>query len=52
MSAEQKLFLKMLNDCQKYSLAINARGGPFPTEPIQRILFCYSLCLLDEARLM
>jgi hypothetical protein len=29
---DQKLFLKMLDDCQKYSLAINAKGTTFPTE--------------------
>ena len=34
-SAEnKKLFLKMLNNCQKYALAINAKGIPFPTEPL------------------
>ena len=35
MSEEDKeLFLKMLNDCQKYSLAINAKETPFLTEPL------------------
>ena len=29
---DRKLFLKMLNDCQKYALAINANETPFPTE--------------------
>ena len=24
----------MLNDCEKYALAINAKGKPFPTEPL------------------
>ena len=24
----------MLNDCQKFALAINARETPFPTEPL------------------
>ncbi len=28
---DRKLFLKMLNDCQKYALAINAKETPFPT---------------------
>ena len=28
---DRKLFLKMLNDCQKYALAINAKEPPFPT---------------------
>ncbi|HEY9387585.1 MAG TPA: hypothetical protein VIP70_11140 [Nitrososphaeraceae archaeon] len=31
---DRKLFLKMLNDCRKYALAINAKGAPFPTEPL------------------
>ena len=31
---DRELFLKMLNDCQKYALAINAKGTPFPTEPL------------------
>ena len=31
---DKNLFLTMLNDCQKYALAINAKGMPFPTEPL------------------
>jgi hypothetical protein len=31
---DKKLFLKMLEGCQKYALAINAKGKPFPTEPL------------------
>jgi hypothetical protein len=31
---DRKLFLKMLDGCQKYALAINAKGRPFPTEPL------------------
>jgi hypothetical protein len=31
---DKKLFLKMLNDCLKYAIAINAKGAPFPTEPL------------------
>ena len=31
---DKKLFLKMLNDRYKYSTAINAKGQPFPTEPL------------------
>ena len=31
---DKKLFLKMLNDCFKYAVAINAKGKPFPTEPL------------------
>jgi hypothetical protein len=30
---DKKLFLEMLEKCQKYSVAINAKGRPFPTEP-------------------
>jgi hypothetical protein len=31
---DKKLFLKMLESCQKYAVAINAKGRPFPTEPL------------------
>jgi hypothetical protein len=31
---DKKLFLEMLDKCQKYALAINAKGGPFPSEPL------------------
>ena len=31
---DKKLFLEMLNDCQKYALSVNAKGKPFPTEPM------------------
>jgi hypothetical protein len=31
---DKKLFLEMLEKCQKYALAINAKGRPFPTEPL------------------
>jgi hypothetical protein len=31
---DKKLFLDMLQKCQKYSVAINAKGKPFPTEPL------------------
>ena len=31
---DKNLFLTMLNDCQKYALAINVKGMPFPTEPL------------------
>ena len=37
---EREIFTKMLNDCYKYSTAINAKGVPFPTEPlIMALLF-------------
>ena len=31
---DKKLFLEMLEKYQKYSIAINAKGKPFPTEPL------------------
>ncbi len=31
---DREIFIKMLNDCYKYSKAINAKGRPFPTEPV------------------
>jgi hypothetical protein len=35
---DKNLFLTMLNDCQKYALAINAKEMPFPTEPLIKAL--------------
>ncbi len=31
---DRKLFHKMLNDCQKYALAINAKEIPFQTKAL------------------
>jgi len=31
---DRELFEKMLNDCYKYSAAINAKGKPFPAEQL------------------
>jgi hypothetical protein len=31
---DKKLYLEMLVKCQKYSVAINAKGRPFPSEPL------------------
>jgi hypothetical protein len=31
---DKKLFLDMLEKCQKYAVAIYAKGRPFPTEPL------------------
>jgi hypothetical protein len=31
---DRQLFEKMLNDCYKYATAINAKGEPFPAEPL------------------
>lgn len=30
----RELFISMLNDCYKYAAAINAKGEPFPVEPL------------------
>jgi hypothetical protein len=31
---DRKTFMKVLNDCYKYSKAINVKGEPFPTESL------------------
>jgi hypothetical protein len=31
---DRELFEKMLNDCYNYAAAINAKGQPFPAEPL------------------
>jgi hypothetical protein len=31
---DRKVFMEMLNNCYKYAKAINAKGRPFPTEPV------------------
>ena len=31
---DRELFEKMLNDCYNYAAAINAKGQPFPSEPL------------------
>jgi hypothetical protein len=31
---DKKLFLDMFQKCRKYSIAINAKGKPFPSEPL------------------
>ena len=39
-SNDKKLFMKMLNECYKYASAVNAKGEPFPSEPlIMALLF-------------
>jgi hypothetical protein len=35
---DRKTFMKMLNECYKYSKAINAKGHPFPSEPVIMVL--------------
>jgi hypothetical protein len=44
---DKKLFLKMLNDCHKYAVAINAKGEPFPTEPLIMALLLSQHKLID-----
>ena len=34
LEEDKNLFLTMLNDCQKYALAINVKETPFSTEPL------------------
>jgi hypothetical protein len=31
---DRKVFMEMFNNCYKYAKAINAKGRPFPTEPV------------------
>jgi hypothetical protein len=33
-SEDKELFMKMLNGCYEYASAINAKGEPFPSEPL------------------
>lgn len=33
-SEDRRLFLQILNDCHRYSNAINAKGEPFPSEAL------------------
>jgi hypothetical protein len=35
---DRELFEKMFNDCYKYAAAINAKGEPFPSEPLTMAL--------------
>ena len=37
-SEDRELFMKILNDCYKYANAINAKGAPFPSEPLIMVL--------------
>jgi len=39
---DRELFNNMLNDCYKYAAAINAKGQPFPTEPLIMALLLLS----------
>ena len=41
-SEDRDLFSDMLNDCYKYAAAINAKGQPFPAEPLIMALLLLS----------
>jgi hypothetical protein len=44
---DRKLFLKVLNGCFKYAIAITAKGQPFPTEPLVMALLLSQHKLID-----
>ena len=44
---DKMLFLKMLNDCYKYSIAINAKGELFPTEAVLMSLIFQQQKMID-----
>ena len=44
---DRNLFKKMLNECYKYSVAINAKGEPFPTEPLIMALLLSHQKMID-----
>jgi hypothetical protein len=44
---DRKLFISMLNDCYKYSVAINAKGHPFPAEPLIMALLLSQHQMID-----
>ena len=43
----RELFMDMLNDCYKYATAINAKGQPFPTEPLLMALLLSQHKMID-----
>jgi hypothetical protein len=44
---DKDLFEKMLNDCYKYATAINAKGEPFPAEPLIMALLLSQHKMID-----
>jgi hypothetical protein len=44
---DRELFEKMLNDCYNYAAAINAKGEPFPAEPLLMTLLLSQHKLID-----
>jgi hypothetical protein len=48
----RELFMNMLNDCYKYATAINAKGQPFPSEPLIMALLISQHKMIDFIILM
>jgi hypothetical protein len=44
---DRDLFCDMLNDCYKYAAAINAKGQPFPSEPLIMTLLLSQHKMID-----
>jgi hypothetical protein len=44
---DREIFEKMLNDCYKYATAINAKGQPFPAEPLIMALLLSQHKMID-----
>ena len=44
---DRELFEKMLNDCYNYAAAINAKGQPFPAEPLIMALLLSQHKMID-----
>jgi hypothetical protein len=44
---DRELFKSMLNDCYKYAAAINAKGEPFPSEPLIMALLLSQHKMID-----
>jgi hypothetical protein len=44
---DRNLFRKMLNECYKYSIAINAKSEPFPAEPLIMALLLLQQKMID-----
>jgi hypothetical protein len=44
---DRDLFSDMINDCYKYATAINAKGEPFPTEPLIMALLLLQHKMID-----
>jgi hypothetical protein len=44
---DRKFFISMLNDCYKYSVAINTKGHPFPAEPLIMALLLSQHKMID-----